>query len=122
MKLNTRGCTRLVFIFNTFVIKIPNFRNKHLHFLKGCSSNWSERNFYKTHININYENNMSHWVAPSYWCSWLGLIQIQAKCTPKQEDLTKKEKEFYYPLCGTDNKKQNFGWFKNKLVCLDYPS
>ena len=120
MKIDLKGSTRIVLVFNKIVIKIPNFLYCHQHFLKGCYANWSERDYYKIHIKATYENNMSHHVVPSYFCSWFGLIQIQAKCEPMLEHLTPKQMLFYKPLCGTDNKKENFGWYKGKLVCLDY--
>ncbi len=120
MKIDLKGITRVVFIFNRIVIKIPNFLNCHQHFLQGCYANWSERDYYKRHITATYEGNMVGYVAPSYFCSWFGLFQIQAKCEPMEEHLTTEQRIFYEPLCGTDNKKQNFGWYKGKLVCLDY--
>lgn len=92
-----------------------------LHFLQGCYANWSERNYYKINIKAIYENNMSHYVAPSYFCSWFGIIQIQARAKELKRDLTEGEKKFYKPLCWGDNKKENFGWYDNKLVCIDYP-
>lgn len=120
MDIDLKGCTRIVFKFKRFVIKIPNFLYEHDHFLKGCAANWSERGYYKVHSKVIYEGNMSEYVAPSYFCSWFGLIQVQAYCNPKLTNLTEEEKGFYKPLCGTDNKKENFGYYKGKLVCVDY--
>lgn len=114
------GITRIVFIFSNFVIKIPNFKYSHNHFLQGCYANWSERKFCKDFKNANYDGNMYEFVAPSFYCSIFGLVQIQAKCEEKKEELTNQEKEFYKSLCGTDVKKENFGWYNGKLVCLDY--
>lgn len=102
-----------------YAFKIPNFSHGHGNFLNGCYANWSERKYYKDFINADYENNLVHLVSPSYFCSWFGLLQIQAKCEPVYEELNNIEK--YLPLCGTDSKKENFGYFKGKLVCLDYP-
>jgi len=90
------------------------------HFLQGCYANWSERTFCRNFKDAKYEGNMYEWVAPSFWCSWFGLFQIMAKCEPMREHLNEEQIEFYKPLCETDNKKENFGWYKNKLVCLDY--
>lgn len=120
MKIDRKGITRIVFVFSKFVIKIPNFTYSMQHFLQGCYANWSERQYYKTHKGADYEHNMVEYVSPSYWCSWFGLIQIQARCEPMLECLTPEQQEFYKPLCSTDNKKENFGWYKGRLVCLDY--
>lgn len=120
MRIDLKGVTRIVLIFNTFVIKIPNFLYSHQHFLQGCYANWSERNYYKLHSKASYENNMVEYVAPSFYCSCFGLIQIQAKCEPMRENLSEEQKLFFQPLCSSDNKKENFGWYKNRLVCLDY--
>lgn len=115
-----KGITRIVFVFKNFVVKIPNFTCSHNHFLQGCYANWSERKYCKDFKNAIYDGNMYEWVAPSYYCSAFGLFQIQAKCQPLYKDLTNKQKKFYKPLCGTDNKKENFGYYKGKLVCIDY--
>lgn len=120
MKIDLKGVTRIVFIFNKFVVKIPNFLVQHNHFLHGCLANWCERDYYKRHIKIKYEDNLSEWVAPSYFCSWFGLIQIQAKCEPNFEELTEEQLKFFKPVNSEDTKKENFGWYKGKLVCLDY--
>lgn len=114
------GITRIVFLFSKFAIKIPNFKYSHNHFLQGCCANWSERKFCKDFKNANDRYNMYEFVAPSFFCLFFGLIQIQARCLENNKELTEEQKEFYKPLCGTDSKKENFGWYKGKLVCLDY--
>lgn len=121
MKIIEQGISRIVFLVGNYAIKIPNFHYSHSHWLQGCYANWSERNYYKVFSKADYEENMVEHVAPSLFCSWFGLVQIQARCEPMEEDLTDEQKEFYYPLCARDCKKQNFGWYKGKLVCLDYP-
>lgn len=121
MKINRQGVTRIVILIGEYAIKIPNFTVCHKHFLQGCYANWSERDYYKNSINKQYENNMVEWVAPSYFCLWFGLVQIQARCIPLLKNLNEEQREFYKPLVWGDNKKENFGWYKGKLVCLDYP-
>jgi hypothetical protein len=91
------------------------------HFLQGCYANWSQRDYYKRHIKAKYENNMVEYVAPSYFCCWFGLFQIQVRVKNLERHLTEEEKKFYEPLHNGDFKKENFGYYKNKLVCLDYP-
>lgn len=116
--LNKQGITRIVILYKNIAIKIPNFLYNHQHFLQGCYVNWCERTFYKNMKSISHQFHYK--VAPSYFCSWFGLIQIQARCEPMTEELTDKQKEEFEPICGLDNKKENFGWYKGKLVCLDY--
>lgn len=120
MKIDLKGVTRIVFLIGGYAIKVPNFRYEHQHFLNGCYANWNERDYYRRHFKADYKNNMAPYAAPSYFCSWFGLIQIQARCLPMKEHLTEEQINFFYPLCGTDIKKENFGWYKGKLVCLDY--
>ncbi len=117
VKLN--GVTRIVFVFKTIVIKIPNFLYQHNHFLQGCYANWSERHYCKMMYRVE-NNKFYNLVAPSYFCSWFGLLQIQARCQELDRDLTDEEIEIFKDVCGGDIKKQNFGYYKGKLVCLDY--
>ena len=103
-------------MFKNYVIKVANFNHCHLHFLQGCYANWSERQYYKRANKINKDR-----VAPSYFCSWFGLFQIQARCLEKLENLIEQEIEDYKDLHCGDYKKENFGWYNQRLVCLDYP-
>lgn len=115
------GITRMVWLVGKYAIKIANPIYNHEHFLDGCRANWSERNYYKSFINADYAENMVAHVAPSLFCSWFGLLQIQRRCIPLEKELNEKQKEFFKPLCRQDNKKENFGWYNGKIVCLDYP-
>ncbi len=119
MKINRQGITRIVLVFRDYVIKIPNFLYQQEHFLAGCYANYMERHYYKLFSSMK-NKNVSDLLAPSIWCSWFGLVQIQAKCEKKLEDLTDGEIEKYKDWCGTDSKKENFGIYKDRLVCLDY--
>src|SRR6478609_200260 len=116
-----KGVTRIVFLIGNYAFKIPNLSYSHKYFLQGCYNNWAERDYYKKNINAIYDGNLSHYAAPSLFCSWFGFIQIQYRCQPCNRDLTEHEKEFFNSLCWADNKKENFGYYKGKLVCLDYP-
>ena len=120
MEIKRNGCTRIVFLIWKFAIKIPNFTNSHQHFLQGCCANWSERK-----LNIeskNYKNDLlQDKFSISYFCSWFGLIQIQARCEECKHHLTEEQTKEYELLCGTDFKKENFGYYQGRLVCLDYP-
>lgn len=120
IQLKLNGCTRIVILIYKYAFKIPNFTYSMDHFLKGCCANWKERNYYKQFNKCDYKGNMVGYVAPSYFCSFFGLIQIQERCKPLGRDLTESEKEFYKTLCGTDSKKENFGVINGKIVCIDY--
>lgn len=111
------GITRIVFVFDNFVIKIPNFKCYHLHFLQGCYSNWSERNFNKTFKNTEFIDL----VVPSLFCTWFGLVQIQRKVEILDRELTDAEMKKFETVCSGDFKPPNFGFYNNNLVCIDYP-
>lgn len=113
-----KGVTRLVFRVGNYVVKIPNFTYNHLNFLNGCYSNWSERSYYKM-----FKNNLEYLnkVAPSRFCTWFGLIQIQDYCRPLERNLSSLELDYFKDVRGGESKPENFGIYKNKIVCLDYP-
>lgn len=117
------GVTRIVILLKRFVIKIPNFRYGHKQFLEGCCANWSERLYFRTLSKCEdpETKQLHHMMAPSLFCSWFGLLQIQERCEPLNRDLTVDECLMYKPLCGEDNKKENFGVYQGRIVCLDYP-
>lgn len=113
------GITRVVFIFDKFVIKVPKFKfGKYCqyNFLKGCIANLSERKFCKLFKDFpTYDL-----VAPSYWCSWFGFILIQARCNKTLErELNFQELQKFQNVC-SDLKPENFGYYMDNLVCLDY--
>lgn len=119
MIINRKGVTRIVFIFDRFVIKIPNFLVQHNHFLHGCLANWNERYFYKRWNKTQFK--LLNKAVPSIFCSWFGLFQIQKRCEVLNRDLTLEEIEEYKYLHNGDIKKENFGYYEGELVCLDYP-
>lgn len=118
LKLNKQGVTRLVFIFRRFVIKIPNFTVQHDHFLSGCCANWNERKRWKIFHPCN-DVDFGKKIAPTLFCSWFGLIQIQARCEILHRHLSEEEVEYFKDVT-TDIKCQNFGYYKGRLVCVDY--
>jgi hypothetical protein len=118
MEIKRKGVTRIVFIFDRFVIKIPNFLVQHNHFLHGCLANWNERYFYKRWNKTQFK--LLNKAVPSIFCSWFGLLQIQRKCKPLDRELTNEEIELYKDLHNGDCKKENFGYYNGQLVCLDY--
>ena len=67
-----KGITRTCFLVGPIAIKLPRIY-KHLYFLQGCYSNYSERNFCKMFRNYDGEIRFQDYVAPSYFLSnfWL---------------------------------------------------
>ena len=116
--IDSRGVTRLVFVFKHFVIKFPRLDHGHTNFLCGCLGNWKERQFYKKFKNILYLTDRNL-VIPSIWCSWFGLFQIQKRAQPLNRELTPKEIYRFKNIC-TDIKKENFGIYNGNIVCIDY--
>jgi len=115
MKLVRKGVTRLVFLIGNYAIKIPNFTVQHSHFLQGCYANWSERMYTKMFKNLPEIDR----VAPTYFCSWFGLISIQQRVTELTRHLSEEEID-YFKHQTTDIKSANFGYFQGRLVCVDY--
>lgn len=120
MEINRSGITRIVFLIGDLAVKIPNFTLNHRHFLQGCYANWSERTCYKYWRKCNY-SELYELVCPSYFCSWFGLIQVQKRISSLDRELTKEEIYRFKGICGQDIKKENFGYHRGKVVCLDYP-
>lgn len=116
MIVKTNGVTRIVILIGKYAIKIPNFTYCHLHFIQGCYCNYSERNYCK--IFKGMPEFMGR-VVPTIFCSWFGLISIQYRVKELSTKLTKKQiKEFrkYFE----DVKSDNFGIYKDRIVCIDY--
>ena len=109
------GTTRIVFLIGRYAIKLSNHGYCHQHFLQGCYANWAERNYCKMFKDLP----IGDMVAPSIFCSWFGLFQIQKRCEPLNRDLTAKEEKMFKDVC-TDIKAENFGIYEGRLVCLDY--
>lgn len=111
-----------------FAFKFPRL-NGWNNFLYGCYCNNSERQFYKKIsgkiLDERYTDEIKNkeyleMIAPSYFCLWFGLLQIQARCEVNTKKLTKEQKEKFNFICSGDDKKENFGFYCGKLVCLDY--
>jgi len=113
------GITRFSILIGNIAIKIPRIK-KHLHFLQGCYSNYSERNFYKTFKNYTGEVKYQNYVAPSYFCSIFGLIQIQKRCIENKRELTDEEIKLFSSFGISEFKPCNYGYINSKLVVLDY--
>lgn len=116
MRIIRKGCTRIVFLIGNYAFKIPNFTVCHMHFLNGCQANWKERDYCLTFQSLE---EFRERVVPTLFCSWFGLLSIQRRVTELERDLTEHE-VIYFKEQTVDIKRQNFGWFNGKLVCVDY--
>lgn len=107
--VRTNGITRNVILIGKYAFKFPTLHS-HIHFLNGCYANYSERRFYKIFkgVYVSDEKGSNIQVAPSLFCSYFGLLQIQRRLTPLTRDLTPTEVELFKGVC-TDIKKKTSG-------------
>ena len=109
------GSSRFVILIGKYAFKFPIFWYGTYTFLRGCLSNSSERRYMK----VFYHSGLDYKVAVSYYCSILGLVQIQQRAEPLNRKLTKEE-EFIFEHLITDLDPSNFGLINNEIVCIDY--
>lgn len=139
MKVNRTGITRIVFVFKNVVVKIPNFSYSWRHFLQGLIANINENRAWKWNSG-KYETGQSHLLCPVIWCSWGGWILIMAKadmskwekevmamppientdCEKIKESNNQLYKQWIDFGFGGDDKCDNYGYYQNKLVKVDY--
>lgn len=117
MNIERKGITRIVLVFNTFVIKIPNFTYCWAHFLQGLLSNINESKTWK------YNKN-KHLLCPVIWTSYGGWILIMKKAIVCRW-LSENGEEIDYSKwtavdLGGDDKSQNYGVYKDRIVKIDY--
>ena len=106
-------------LISGIAIKVPNIFNGHHNFLVGCCANYGERRYCKMMKGVDH-NKFYDLVSPSLFCSWFGLVQVQRRCVINTTPLTPEQlSRFDNVSCG-ESKPQNFGYYKGKLVCLDY--
>ena len=142
MKVNRRGVTRIVFIFKNVVVKIPNFTYSWKHFLIGITNNIQEKEMWRAMVCVGNEFKtppskyfgnyilMSDLLCPVRWASWGGWILIMEKADVEKHI---EEVRSLNPGCpyfsysdwknnglDGDDKPDNFGYYKNRLVKIDY--
>lgn len=112
------GVTRCVLLTSRYAIKFVRMRNM-LHFLQGCYANWSER-----HLCRQFKTMKGHplcdMVAPSLWCSYFGLVQIQVRVEVCTTMLSNAELIRLERVRNGETKHTNFGYYQGRIVCLDY--
>lgn len=110
LKVNQQGVTRIVFLTKNYAIKMPRIRYGWKHFIQGVYSNLSEHECWSISKNENY-------LCPVLF-SFGGFIIIMPRlkiCGTDREvkDVVQEE--------GDDFKPCNYGHYKGKVVCVDYP-
>lgn len=122
MILNRTGCTRIVFIFRKYVVKIPNFTYSWEHFLKGIIANIQENKTWKYNSG-KFDTGLSKLLCPVLWCSFGGwiLVMKRASILSEEEYLNANLAEhlLYFP---GDDKKDNYGMINGMIVKIDYGS
>ncbi len=114
--IDRRGATRTVIVLRKHVIKIPSFKSWKL-FLHGLLANMQERQ-------ISTCNDVV--LCPVISSSRMGLFVVMPRCYPVNHRglfftelcrlMGKFPREFYL----SDAKPENFGYFKGRLVKIDY--
>lgn len=79
--------------------------------------NFANHSEYETWVEFQHVPKVAKWLAPCEYLSPDGLILIQHRAQPVPDDFELPEKVPYFL---TDLKRENFGFLKGHLVCLDY--
>ena len=143
MKID-QGVTRIVFIFDKIVIKIPNFLYGWRLFLRGLLSNIDESRAWKyakirdhdiegftVNSYFGEYKKYSDLLCPVKWTSWGGWILIMERVDVEKhvKDVDSRI-ENNLPMYlysnwvnsgyGGDDKADNYGYYKGRLVKIDY--
>lgn len=114
-----KGSTRITILFWKFAFKIPRMNASHYIFLNGCKSNYGERWYCKVMKNVE-NNKFYNLVAPSIFCFYFGLLQVQYRCEVNTVELTDEQLLMFKDVRNGETKPCNFGYYNQRLVCLDY--
>lgn len=122
-KVVREGKSRVVILIGNVAIKIPYLTSSHSLLLYSMYTNYREYDLYNFNPTWLFDEDeldvMIKYLAPSLWCSWFGLIQIQRRVDPLLRDLTKEEKQLLNKYFN-DIKKENCGLLNDQLVIVDY--
>jgi hypothetical protein len=111
-----KGTTRVVYLIGRYAIKMPRI-NSWKSFLRGFLANLDERMWYKNSPPLRKEK-----MCPSLMSLFGGFVLISRRATPISKHTWDKglvKKEDFSPL-PLDLKQINFGWYKHKIVLIDY--
>lgn len=111
-----RGITREVIIIGRVAIKFPSVRTYEF-FLTGLLCNIQERKFYKT--------LRSDKLCPVWFKFPLGLFIVMPRCEPsglRSEEVVEIIEDFRSEGIPVESKPCSFGWYRGRLVAVDYGS
>jgi len=125
-----KGSSRLVILIGNYAIKFPRLDNGMLMFLYGCYGNYCERIWYKIWERCSKENDDKYTLAskklemicPTVFSLWFGIMSIQYRCQLiKEGQIPDSFKEECSRLnLSEDVKIENVGFYKDRLVLVDY--
>lgn len=128
MKICKNGVTRTVFIFNGFVVKFPTFKHGYKMFLSALLYNIAEGVAWN-HATL-IDNGSDKLLCPVIWYSRTGLVLIMKKadvdkhCEEIGDRQLNKDYAYYNKWHdvhhGGDDKPENYGYYEDRLVKVDY--
>lgn len=109
MRINRNGITRIVLLTKNYAIKLPRWNYGWMKFIEGIYSNLSEQQCWKA--------TQSEHLCPVLYCfgGFLSIMPRVEICETEEEIKTIPNEE------GEDRKPDNYGIYKGKVVCVDYP-
>lgn len=121
MQINRKGTTRIVFIFDKYVIKIPNIFN-YVNGVTGLLANIREVQGYRWNSG-KYYHPRSRLICPILWASWGSWIVVMAKARVlTTEEYYKSDISLHKKHFPGDEKPGNYGYLDGRIVKIDYGS
>lgn len=123
------GITRFVFVTRRFAVKIPQFKYGWKNFLGGLQGNLQEVEFWRA----SHDSRL----CPVLFSVWGGWIVIMPACKEltEQELMDKVDWKHFKPYLDgfiesdleswdipVEYKSDSFGWYKGRVVAIDYGS
>jgi len=110
MRINKQGVTRIVLLTRKYAIKFPRINYGWKKFIEGICCNLSE--------NEVYSITKSEWLCPVLF-SFGGFILIMPRIDILKNDIDIPD--IHLDGEGADIHACNYGYYKDKVVCVDYP-